>query len=174
MGLTKFFKAYRAKGRFARNDREWQRSPRREELDAEHDLPPRPLTTQEYDLLSWTLEHGSEEAKSFLPQLEGIQAVRSCTCGCPSIRLEVTEGTPLGVTVASRLVCDLVGRTVKGALVGLFLFQDCGKLCELEAYSLDGEAGPPEFGWPTIESLTAFGAAEPGAPPLNESLMEHA
>lgn len=168
MGVTKFFKAYRAKWRFARKDREWQRSPRREELDAERDLPPRPLATQEHELLSWILYHGSEEAKSFLPQLEGIRAVRSCTCGCPSIQLEVTEGTPLGVTLAGRLVCDFVGRTATGALVGLILFQDCGKLCELEAYSLDGEAGPPEFEWPTIESLRAFGTAESSAPPLNE------
>lgn len=168
MGLTKFFKAYRAKRRFAGKDREWERSRRREELDAERDLPPRPLRTQEHELLSWILEHGSEEAKSFLPQLDGIRAVRSCTCGCPSIRLEVTEGTPLGVTAAGRLVCDLVGRTPTGALVGLILFQNCGKLCELEAYSLDGEVGPPEFGWPTIESLRAFGVGEPGAPTLNE------
>jgi hypothetical protein len=120
-------------------------------------------------LLRWLLESTSEETRSYLPQLDGIKAVRSCTCGCPSIRLTVSDTAPLGVD-RSGILCNLTGNTPKGELTGLLLFQAEGKLAELEAYSLDDVimlSDGQEFEFPTVESLHTFeadnadGAAEP-------------
>ena len=156
MFFGKFIGALKTRWRFARAEREWNRSARKKEIKDECDLPPRPLTAEEDQLLRWILEHGSEEARTFLPQIEGIKAVRSCTCGCPTIGRRVAEGVPACNEWADRMLGDLIGRTSKGELVGLMLFQGGGRLSCLEVYSLDGAAGPPEFGFPTIESLQEF------------------
>ena len=163
--MSNFLNKYRTKWRIARKDRLWNGSVRKKEIDAERDLPPRPLKSDEDKLLRWILEHGSEEARSFLPQVEGIRAVRACTCGCPTIRLEVSEGTPLGRALRGRLICDLLGRTAKGELVGVLLFQDDGRICELEAYSVDGliQSDSNEYSFPIIESLRELSAGEPPA-----------
>lgn len=158
MSLGKFFRAQKSKWKAARNERQWQGSNRKQEIDAERDLPPRQLTDKESGLLRWLLETGSTEAQSFLPQLEGILAVRSCTCGCPSIRLAVAEQAPHGID-RFHILCDLVGKTPLGELTGILLFQTGGRLAVLEAYSLDENillGDSPEFGLPTIESLKAF------------------
>jgi len=135
----------------------------RKELDAEQDLPPRPLTSEESEVLCWILEHGSEEAQSFRSQIEGIRAVRACVCGCPTISLRVSEDALLGEPNGSRVICDLMGRTAKGELVGVLLFQVGGKLSELEAYSVDGQiqGDSQEFSFPMIETLRNLEAGEP-------------
>jgi hypothetical protein len=117
-------------------------------------------------LLRWILENGSEEARFFLPQVEGIRAVRSCTCGCPSIRLEVNENAPPGKSSSDLMLSDWIGNTAKGELVGIMLLQVGGKLCEMEIYSLNGDIRNdcPEFGLPTIESMRPFEAGNPSAP----------
>jgi hypothetical protein len=111
-------------------------------------------------LLRWILEHGSDEAKSFLPQIERMRAVRACTCGCPTIQLEVGESASLGSPQADKIICDLLGRTARGELVGLLLFQIAGKLDSLEIYLLDVDPrnNTPEFGLPMVETLKEFGA----------------
>lgn len=163
MSLREFFRARTTKWKSARNERRWLRSEPRQELEAECDLPPRPLTDGESRLLRWLLENGPEEAQSFLPQLEGIMAVRSCTCGCPSIRLVVAETAPPG-TSRSNILCDLIGNTAREELTGILLFQAGGRLVELEAYSLDEHillGDSPEFSFPTVESLKAFALSGP-------------
>lgn len=111
----------------------------------------RPLTPDEEKLLRWILEHGSDEAKSYLPQIEGMQARSSCTCGCPSISLTVSAGAPLAIITKDRVVADLSGQAPEGVSVGILIFQDGGKLTELEFYPYD-DAG--KFSLPTIESLS--------------------
>ncbi|MDR3740444.1 MAG: hypothetical protein P4L40_15630 [Terracidiphilus sp.] len=158
MNLGGFFRAQKTKWKIARSDRRWLRSERKQQLEAERDLPPRQLTNEESRLLRWLLENGSSEAQSFLPQLEGILAVRSCTCGCPSIRLVVAEKAPHGID-RFNILSDLIGETPRGELTGILLFQAGGKLAELEAYSLDEKiltGDSPEFGFPAVESLKAF------------------
>lgn len=123
----------------------------------------RPLTHEEEKLLRWALEHGSNEAKAYLPQVEGMRARSSCSCGCPSIRLEVSASAPIGLEVKDRIVADFLGQTSEGLGVGLLIFQDEGKLCELEVYPYD-DAG--RFCLPKIESLTPF---NPGAPTSQDS-----
>jgi hypothetical protein len=103
-------------------------------------------------------EHGTDELRSFLPQIEAIRAARSCKCGCPSIRLDVAESAPLGLDRPGKLVGDFGGKTAQGEPVGVLLFQHAGKLTELEVYSKDGqikeESG--EFGFPTIDSMNVM------------------
>ena len=113
----------------------------------------RPLTQEEEKFLGWILEHGSEDAKSYLPQIEGMRAENSCTCGCPSISLIVLDSAPPAIITKDRIVADLSGQTPEGISVGVLLFQDDGKLSELEIYPYD-DAG--EFSLPKIESLTPF------------------
>jgi hypothetical protein len=161
MGIRKFFGVLKTRRSFARIERAWDGSVHKREIESERDLPPRPLTAEEENLLRWILEHGSEEARSFLPQIEGMKAVRSCICGCPTVELKVDEGAPLGDRNAHSPLCDFMGRTAKGELVGVMLFQGGGKLSCLEGYSLDGEAGPPDFGFPTIDSLKEFQTGNP-------------
>ncbi|HTW78565.1 MAG TPA: hypothetical protein VME23_03370 [Terracidiphilus sp.] len=122
------------------------------------DLALRPLTQEEEKLLRWTLEHGSDDAKLYLPQIEGLRAKRSCTCGCPSIELVVSDGAPGAVAAKERIVADLSGQTPEGISVGVLLFQDEGKLSELEIYPYENEG---EFSLPTIESLAPFETGKP-------------
>jgi hypothetical protein len=115
-------------------------------------LPPRPLSPEEEKLLRWILEHGSENAKSYLPQIEGMRARRSCSCGCASICLVVLNNAPAGTAAKDRIVADLSGRTAQGSSVGVLVFQyDC-RLSDLEVYPYGDEG---ESGLPTIESLSA-------------------
>ncbi|MGD0730921.1 MAG: hypothetical protein ABR956_06635 [Terracidiphilus sp.] len=61
----------------------------------------------------------------------------------------------MGVDRRETVVGDFEGRTARGELVGILLFQRAGKLTLLEVYSMDGqirqESG--EFGLPTIDSM---------------------
>jgi hypothetical protein len=118
----------------------------------------RPLTQEEEKFLRWTLEHGSDEARSYLPQIEGMLARRSCGCGCPSISLVVSDNALPAIAGKERIVVDLTGRSVEGASVGVLIFQDEGKLSELEIYSYGDEG---EFGLPTIESIASFEGGKP-------------
>jgi hypothetical protein len=121
----------------------------------------RPLTEQEERLLRWILEHGSDEAKSYLPQIERMQARRSCSCGCPSISLVAPDSARAGIVEKDRILVDLSGRTAKGSTVGVLIFHDEGKLSELEVYSYGDEGS---FDLPTIESLSTFQRSEQISP----------
>jgi hypothetical protein len=118
----------------------------------------RPLTPEEEKLLRWVLEHGTDEAKSYLPQIEGMRAKTSCSCGCPSIVLVVSDDAPAAIAAKERIVVDLSGQTAEGISVGVLLFQDDGKLSELEIYPYGDEG---KFGLPTIKSLSPFEADKP-------------
>jgi hypothetical protein len=127
-------------------------------------LPPRRLSTDEQGLLHWLLEHGPSNAKQFLPQLQGILAVRSCTCGCPSISLMVADGIPDVQGQTDRVICDFSGATPEGLSVGVLGFQDAGRLTELEIYPYDDPpADAPEFGFPSTDSLSPFEISEPSS-----------
>lgn len=103
--------------------------------------PLRLLTSDELNLLRWMMENGTVGLHTFYSQIEGLRVARSCSCGCPSVRLEVAEGAPLGKDCGDKLVGDFAGKTAQGDLVGVLLFQREGKLTELEVYSIDG-VGP--------------------------------
>ena len=117
--------------------------------------PLRQLKPEELELLEWMFEHGSDDLRTYRPQIEGIRACRWCPCGCPSLNFEIAEDAPLGLDRGDTVVGDFDGKTARGELVGVLLFQREGKLTLLEVYSMDGqikeESG--EFGLPTIDSL---------------------
>jgi hypothetical protein len=113
------------------------------------------------ELLNWLLEHGLPEAKSFAPQIETTQATSGCGCGCPSILLHVEEGAPLG-TNCDRIISDVVGMTTEGKSIGVLLFQNEGKLTELEVYPLDDIEG--SCGFPVLDSLRKLEWVDPSTP----------
>lgn len=61
----------------------------------------------------------------------------------------------MGLDRRETVVGDFEGKTARGELVGVLLFQRAGRLTELEVYSMDGqikeESG--EFGLPIIDSV---------------------
>lgn len=115
----------------------------------------RPLKDQELELLRWSLEHGSESLQRFLPQLEGILAFDWCNCGCPSFQIKVSDDALPVESLNEHLVGDFEGRTAKGELVGVLIFQKHGKLTLLEVYSYDGliQSEDQKFDLPVIGSL---------------------
>lgn len=72
----------------------------------------RPLTGEEAAVLRWVLKHCSEEAREYLPQVEGLLANSWCPCGCPSIELFVADG----VVAKSHgtVIGDVIGRSAAG------------------------------------------------------------
>ena len=139
--------------KLGKETRERLQGEEKERLEEEKRRPPRPATAEELDILRWLLEHGTPEARTFAPQLENLRAKRSCSCGCPSIALHVDSQASSG-TSSSRVIADATGMTSGGCSVGLILFQDGGRLSELEVYpfgEIDGE-----FGSPTLESLSIW------------------
>jgi hypothetical protein len=154
-------------------DEAWKQTDRGRTVAAERDLPPRRLTPEENAVLREVLEHRSKEAQSFLPQLEGIRAIRWCDCGCPSIRLVIEPGTPDAGAIVGNIVCDVFGTTSANEKVGILLFQKNGRLELMEIYSLDAGiyGDTPEYGLPTIESLEhAEWAPAPGFPNVRQPI----
>jgi hypothetical protein len=109
---------------------------------------PRPLSSDELAILTWVLEHGLPEARTFFPQVEGIRASKWCDCGCPSIHLHVRDEAPIGICPFT-LISDVLGKTIEDKRVGILLFQKDGRLSSLEVYEtfdpIEGEWGLPVF-----------------------------
>lgn len=126
-------------------------------------LPPQPLSPEELALLNWLLENGSPEAKTFVPQIEGIRAAHWCSCGCPSINLHIDENAPPG-SDPHGLVADMLGKTCDGQQVGVILFHKDRKLSLLEVYALGLIEGA--FGLPSLDSLQT---SEWGSPQTTKS-----
>jgi hypothetical protein len=94
----------------------------------------RALTDQELTLARWMLEHGTPEAKAFLPQLDGATATSwRCPCGCASFNFKVRDRAeaPPGVRI--------LGDYFLGGerdLAGAFIFESGGTLSGVEVYGL--------------------------------------
>jgi hypothetical protein len=96
----------------------------------------RPLTSEEYKLTRWMLEHGTPEAAAFLEQLERVHVVGKCPCGCASIDFEI-EGlgkAPPGVHVLGDFIYG-----DESNLCGVFVFESGGILSGIEVtgYAVD-------------------------------------
>lgn len=113
----------------------------------------RPLSSEERDFLTHLLQNAEPDATAFLPQLEGMLAQASCTCGCPTISLAVAQHHP-PVPYRNRFVADMVGGSAD-AMVGILLIQAGGKLLELEVYAFGDITGP--FGLPEPKTLQPLG-----------------
>jgi hypothetical protein len=83
----------------------------------------RPLTSEEYELIRWMLEHGEPEAATFLDQLERARVVGKCPCGCATVDFEI----------------DGLGKAPPGVhILGDFLFDDESDLCGVFVFSSNG------------------------------------
>lgn len=120
---------------------------------------PRPLTNPERTLLRWLLGRGAEItgtdtklASAFLPQLDAVQVIRRCGCGCPTIDLALVA-PDLVVPGASATLADVEGCSPEGGEIGVILRASNGMLSQLELYARDGRV---PFTIPGAEQLQSF------------------
>jgi hypothetical protein len=115
-------------------------------------LQDRPLTSQERTLIEWLLVHAEPNASQFLPQLEAARVYSKCSCGCPTIDIEISQSIP-SAHARTNLLSDLIGE-VDGKPVGVMLAQAGGRLSGLEIYAF-GDI-PEPFGLPAPSTLYRF------------------
>jgi hypothetical protein len=84
------------------------------------------LTSQERTLIEWLLVHAEPNASEFLPQLEAARVCWKCSCGCPTINIEISQSIP-SAHARTNLLSDLIGE-VDGKPVGVMLAQAGGPL----------------------------------------------
>jgi hypothetical protein len=103
----------------------------------------RELTSEEYELTRWILEHGKHEAAAFLEQLERARVVGRCPCGCASIdfKIEGRDKAPPGVHVLGDFIYG-----DEADLCGVFVFESGGILSGLEVtgYAIDAPTTLPK------------------------------
>jgi hypothetical protein len=75
----------------------------------------------------------------------------SCTCGCPSIYLEVDRGVPRAPTI-DRVPVQAVCDEWVGVALTVYLHVLHGYLHEIEAVPAD-DVPRPDWGWPPLDRL---------------------
>jgi hypothetical protein len=101
----------------------------------------RPLTDHERALLEWLLQHGTPEAKTYLPQLPHITVVSRCPCGCPTINLAVNgQISSAPIESSTRILADFSATSPEGIPIGLLVFSRADLLDTLELYSCTDES----------------------------------
>jgi hypothetical protein len=116
----------------------------------------RPLTDAERDLARWMLEHGTEEAKQYLGQLDLAEVTPwRCRCGCASINFQIkghAEAPPCAQILGEFLLSD------GDHTSGIFIYSSAGLLKGIDVYGLAGDA-PAVL--PRPENLSAFESDSP-------------
>lgn len=112
----------------------------------------RSLTLEERNLIEWLLLHGVPGASEFLPQLEAAHVHWGCSCGCPTINIEVPASIP-AAHARSNTLADFVADVGENP-VGVILFQAGGRLSGLEIYAFGDP--PIPFGLPHPSMLHLF------------------
>ena len=98
----------------------------------------RDLSTDERQLVQWMLEHGSPEARQFLPQLAvALVTPWRCQCGCASFNFFI-PGHPLP-SGGLHPIADFVFGT-GSEQAGIFAYEQGGTLSGVEVYGLAGDA----------------------------------
>jgi hypothetical protein len=110
----------------------------------------RPLATEESTLLDWLIANGNPEAQRYASQLGEVHVVGRCTCGCPSLDLELAGRTDR-TTGPSEILADFDGTTDESVPVGVILHAREGQISELEVYAIGDFTG--RFSLPEIPSL---------------------
>ena len=97
----------------------------------------RALTSAELSLAHWMLEHGANEAKAFVHQLELVEVTPwKCPCGCASINFQIRgQAAAPGVHILGDYLFG-EGEHTSGA----FIFENGGILGGIEVYGLGGDA----------------------------------
>ncbi len=102
------------------------------------------------------LQHGTEEARQYLDQLEQAEVTPwRCLCGCASINFQIRGHAepPPGVHILGEFVVNEGDHPS-----GIFIFSSGGLLRGIEVYGLAGDA-PSAL--PLPEDLSAFEADTP-------------
>ena len=112
----------------------------------------RGTTDKERELVRWLLLHCNEpDCSRLLDEVESLQVVASCSCGCPTVYFAVAGDPP--TRKGERLVADFLA-TVDEQEVGVMLFLLGSGLSSLEVYSCGGTE--KQFGLPALETLHPY------------------
>jgi hypothetical protein len=97
----------------------------------------RPLSKAERELVSWLLEHGTDEGKRILTQLAEARVISRCSCGCASVDFSI-RGRTAPPKSAMSIVADYRWADPDGKLFGIFAFAREGLLAGIDLWSIDG------------------------------------
>jgi hypothetical protein len=96
---------------------------------------PRPLSSEEHDLIEAMLGAVRSGVSRYIGQLEVAEVISTCGCGCPSINLIAestdTDNPPMPVILAD-------AESPEGVAVGVILWARGGCLSGLEVHPWDG------------------------------------
>lgn len=104
----------------------------------------RDLSTKEINLIKWLLTKTNHS--EFIEQIGKTKVVSKCSCGCPTVDLEVEGYESKPIT----LVLSAEGFSPEGIAVCVILHVRNGLVSELEVYS---QNGTKVFGLPVIDGL---------------------
>ncbi len=103
--------------------------------EAEPNRARRPLEPNEQEVIEVLLGAAQSGTLRYIGQLERLEVVGTCGCGCSSINLELPsglrEGSPEPLVLAD-------GEAADGTPVGVILWARGGALSGLEVHSWDG------------------------------------
>jgi hypothetical protein len=112
----------------------------------------RELKISEKEFIKNLLSH-LPNPKLYIEQLDNLQVVGQCDCGCPTIDLGLKDHKNISSEITEILI-EADGHSPEGIPVGIILWTKAGYLSELEVYPLE-EAN--KFGLPASDSLTNYG-----------------
>ena len=112
----------------------------------------RHLTSDERAISEWLLLNADPPATAFLHQLDSARVTGQCSCGCPTVDLQIGPDTPRAEP-RDNPVGDAIGE-VNGKMVGVMLLQSQGYLTCLEVYDLSDIEHP--YCLPDLSSLKPF------------------
>jgi hypothetical protein len=99
----------------------------------------RPLTAAEREFVRWLLEHGTDEAKKLLPQLDEARVVSRCSCGCASVDFSI-DGRTASPKSGMSIVSDYRWDSTDGFPFGVFAYARDGLLSGIDLWSIDGRS----------------------------------
>src|SRR4051812_13382793 len=99
----------------------------------------RPLTEAETALVKWLLEHGTDEGRALLPQIDRARVVSRCSCGCASVDLSI-DGKTASPKSGMSVVSDFRWNSPEGYLFGVFAYARERLLSGIDLWSIDGRA----------------------------------
>ena len=122
----------------------------------------RPASPQETSLGRWLVDHGEPESAYLSDQIDGLEVVSKCSCGCPTVYFGFNRSP--ASRKGERLVSDWLAR-MDGELFGVMLFEVDQQISSLEVYSCSGKVAG--FNLPTSEMLLGYDdrSADRLAPP---------
>ncbi len=108
----------------------------------------RPLTEAESELVGWLLQHGTDEGRALLPQLQTARVVSRCSCGCASVEFSV-DGRVASSKSGMSVLSDYRWVSSEGYLFGAFTYAREGILSGIDLWSIDGRATASVLPTPT-------------------------